>query len=220
MKIAPSILSVLNEDLCSITKKLEQANIEYLHLDVMDNQFVPNITFDYNLIKQLRTNTNLIFDTHLMIEEPFNYIKEYIYSGSDIITFHFEATSYHKELIKEIKNNNKLAGMSIKPNTKVEELLPYLSQLDLVLVMSVEPGFGGQKFQEKALEKVRFLKEYKTKHNLNYLIEIDGGINNDNYSKCKDAGCDIVVIGTYFFKNDNYSNTIKELENNENNYSS
>lgn len=217
MQIAPSILSVLDKNLPNVLNKVEEAGIKYIHLDVMDNKFVPNKTFDENLIKDLRMNSKLLFDTHLMIEKPELYINNYINAGSDIITFHLEATSSPKTIIKEIHSARKKAGISIKPNTPVEELLPYLDDIDLVLIMSVEPGFGGQTFMVDMLKKVEWLTKYRKEQNKNFLIEIDGGINIDNYNLCKSIGCDIVVIGTYFFKDNNYKKTIKELEQYENN---
>jgi len=217
MQIAPSILSVLNKDLTSILNKVESSGIKYIHLDVMDNIFVPNKTFDDCLIKKLRKKSNLIFDTHLMIEKPELFVENYIDAGSDIITFHLEATTSPNFVIETIHRANKKVGISIKPKTPVEELIPYLNYVDLVLIMSVEPGFGGQAFMADMLEKVKWLKKYQKENNKNFLIEIDGGINQTNYNLCKKVGCDIVVIGTYFFKDDNYEKTIKELEQYENN---
>lgn len=214
MEIAPSILSVLNKDIIGICKKLEQIHIKYLHLDVMDNQFVPNITFNSEFVEQLRPNSKLIFDTHLMIVDPLNEIDHYLNAGSDIITFHLEAVHNKEEvqtIIDKIKKQHKMVGISIKPNTDVKELIPYLDKLDLILIMSVEPGFGGQSFMEKVLDKVTYLKEQKNKNNYNYLIEIDGGMNNITIEKAKEAGVDIAVVGTFFFKNDDLEKTLKEL---------
>lgn len=212
MKVAPSILSVLNEDLKQIIKKLEDANVKYLHLDVMDNKFVPNYTFDAKFVKQIREITSITLDTHLMIEKPETTIDTYIEANSDYICFHYEATTKHKEIIDKIKKSGLKVGISVKPNTDIDVLMPLLKDLDLVLVMSVEPGFGGQKFMNKMLSKVRTLKKLKEDNNYQYLIEIDGGINNETSLLAKEAGCDIIVVGTYLFKQSDLSKTIKELE--------
>lgn len=212
MKVAPSILSVLNEDLDQIIKTLEEAKVKYLHLDVMDNKFVPNYTFDAKLVEEIRNKTSMILDTHLMIENPEDTIDTYIYANSDYICFHYEATTNHQLIINKIKASGLKVGMSVKPNTSVEVLKPYLKDLDLVLVMSVEPGFGGQKFMCDMLEKVKYLKQEKLENNYQYLIEIDGGINNETSLLAKDAGCDIIVVGTYLFKQDDIKATVVELE--------
>lgn len=212
MKVAPSILSVLNNDLAKTIKTLEASSVTYLHLDVMDNVFVPNYTFDEKLVKQIKENTSLIVDTHLMIDEPFNKIDDYIKTGSDYLCFHIEATKDPLSVLKKIKKANLKVGISIKPNTLVEEIKPYLQDLDLVLVMSVEPGFGGQKFMSEVLSKVEELYKLRKENNYNYLIEIDGGINKDTAILAKAAGCDIIVVGTYLFNSDNIAKTVKELE--------
>ena len=212
MKVAPSILSVLNKDLDLIIKELEEANVKYLHLDVMDNIFVPNYTFDESLVAKIKEKTNIILDTHLMIHNPDQIIDKYIETKSDYLCFHIEASSNPLETIKKIKDANLKCGISIKPKTNVDtikELVPYL---DLVLVMSVEPGFGGQKFMEDMLDKVKLLKQLRELNNYHYLIEIDGGINNITSLLAKKAGCDIIVVGTYLFNSPNIKNTIKELE--------
>lgn len=211
MQIAPSILSVLDQDIKKITKSLEQIGIKYLHLDVMDHRFVPNFTFDHTFIKTIRNDTKLIFDTHLMIEHPEDFLDAYLSSGSDLITFHIESTTKEEEIIDKIKKKNKQVGVSIKPKTKVESILHLLDKVDLVLVMSVEPGFGGQSFIEDVLEKVRFLKQYRKENHLNFFIEIDGGINNQTIRLAKEAGVDIAVVGTYFFKNPNLEETLRKL---------
>ncbi len=210
MQIAPSILSVLDQNIKNIIKEIELSNIKYLHLDVMDNIFVPNKTFNDQFIKKIRLFSNLIFDTHLMVDKPENVVEKYLEAGSDIITFHVEATTKHQIIINKIKKNNKKVGISIKPNTPIEQIIPYLEQVDLVLVMSVEPGFGGQTFQDSSIEKIKYLYDYRKTKNLNYLIEIDGGINNQTIRKVSNH-VDISVVGTYFFKNDNFKETIEEL---------
>lgn len=211
MEIAPSILSILNQNVIAITQKLESLGIKYLHLDVMDHLFVPNQTFDYQFIQQIRPFSTLIFDTHLMIVEPEKQIDNYLDAGSDIITFHIEATHNAQEIIDKIKNRNKKVGIAIKPKTAVDSIIPYLKQLNLVLIMSVEPGFGGQKFIENVLEKVRFLKAYKEEQHLSYQIEIDGGINNQTIDLAKQSGVELAVVGTYLFQKENIEATLKEL---------
>lgn len=222
MEIAPSILSVLHQDIVTICQQLEKANIKFLHLDVMDNKFVPNSTFNSQFIKDLRPHTKLVFDTHLMIENPLAQIENYLDAGSDILTFHLEATQGKEEvfaIINKIKNLNKKVGISIKPDTDVKTVTPYLNQLDLILIMSVEPGFGGQQFMDRVLDKIVFLKEQKEKHQFSYLIEIDGGINNITIQKARKAGADIAVVGTFFFKNNDIESTLKELNEYENHHS-
>lgn len=211
MKIAPSILSVKIEEYPKVIKELENLDISYLHLDIMDGKFVPNSTYDVEEVKNIRKMTSMFLDTHLMIENPENYINSYINAGSDSITFHFEATTNVKKIIKMIKDKNLKCGISIKPKTNVDVLLPYLSEIDMVLVMSVEPGFGGQKFMDSALNKIKQLANLRMTNHYSYLIEVDGGINNETSKLCKNAGADIIVVGTYLMNSNNKKETIKEL---------
>ncbi len=211
MKIAPSILSVKIEEYPKVIKELENLDISYLHLDIMDGKFVPNSTYDAEEVKNIRKMTSMFLDTHLMIENPENYINSYINAGSDSITFHFEATTNVKKVIKMIKDKNLKCGISIKPKTNVDVLLPYLSEIDMVLVMSVEPGFGGQKFMDSALNKIKQLANLRMTNHYSYLIEVDGGINNETSKLCKNAGADIIVVGTYLMNSNNKKETIKEL---------
>ncbi len=212
MEIAPSILSVYQQDIYAIIQELERIGIRFLHLDVMDNVFVPNFTFDETFIQRLRKDSHLIFDTHLMIQEPETTMAKYIEAGADLITFHFEATDNVQALMDIIHQSGKKVGIAIKPKTPVEVLQPYLHQLDLVLVMSVEPGFGGQLFQATMLDKVKWLKEQKENHHYSYWIEIDGGMNQDTLPLAKKAGVDIAVVGTYFFKGKNIEQKWKECK--------
>lgn len=211
MKIAPSILSVKIEEYPKVIKELENLDISYLHLDIMDGKFVPNSTYDAEEVKNIRKMTSMFLDTHLMIENPENYINSYINAGSDSITFHFEATTKVKKVIKMIKDKNLKCGISIKPKTNVDVLLPYLSEIDMVLVMSVEPGFGGQKFMDSALNKIKQLNNLRMENHYSYLIEVDGGINNETSKLCKDVGADIIVVGTYLMNSNNKKETIEEL---------
>ena len=189
-------LSILTMDLGNINEGLKpfKGNLNYLHLDVMDGKFVPNSTFNHELIKTI--NKDYIFDTHLMIEEPIKHIKDYAEAGSDYITFHVEAAEDSMACIELIKSLGVKAGISIKPNTPVSEIHRYLPYLDMVLVMSVEPGFGGQKFMESSIAKVKELKELKEKNGYNYLINIDGGIKDVTLPLVKDY-LDLAVSGSY-----------------------
>ena len=212
MKVAPSILSCLNGDIDKLISKLNKIGLTYLHLDVMDGIFVPNKTFDFKLVKKIKQSSNLIIDTHLMIDKPEDTIDEYINTKSDYLCFHYEATNKHQEIINKIKANNLKVGMSVKPNTDIAVLKPYLKDLDLVLVMSVEPGFGGQKFMENMLSKVEYLSKEKKANNYQYLIEIDGGINGSNKDLVKEKGVELAVVGTYFFSTEDLKARIKEFE--------
>ena len=189
-------LSILTMDLNNINKGLEpfKGKLNYLHLDVMDGKFVPNSTFNHELIKTI--NKDYIFDTHLMIEEPIKYIKDYALAGSDYITFHVEAAEDSMTCINLIKSLGVKAGISIKPNTPVSAIKEYLPYLDMVLVMSVEPGFGGQKFMESSIDKVKELKELKEQNGYSYLINIDGGIKDVTLPLVKDY-LDLAVSGSY-----------------------
>ena len=211
MKIAPSILSADFKALENSINKVNKASV--LHIDVMDGIFVPNISFGQGIQKQIRSSfKNMIFDTHLMIIDPIKYIKDFVDAGSDYITFHIEAKSDINQTIDLIHSYNKKAGISIKPNTNWEDLKPYLNKIDLILVMSVEPGFGGQSFMPNSIEKIKCLYDYKKGHNLNYLISVDGGINNETYKFVKDAGCDLAVMGSYLFKQENPNLIIERIE--------
>lgn len=208
MKVAVSILSIDFSKIDLETKKLNDTDCEYIHLDVMDGKFVPNKTFDYNFIKTLKFDK--IIDTHLMIEKPLDVIDEYL-KVSDIVTIHYEALS--KEELRNflsIKRTKKI-GLSIKPNTLVSEIKEFLPLIDLVLVMSVEPGFGGQSFQIESIKKIEELALIKKQQNLNYIIEVDGGINEQTSKMVKDAGCEVVVVGTFVVKNNDYQIQINKV---------
>lgn len=191
-------LSILNINYNHIQKSLDQfkKNIKYLHLDIMDGHFVPNISFGPALVSSIHKENDFILDTHLMISDPKKYIQSFVEAGSDYITFHLEAVQNTMELIDYIHSFKVKAGISIKPNTKVEDLLPYLPYVDLVLIMSVEPGFGGQKFINESIEKVKKLRKWKEEKGLSYLISIDGGINDMTLKKVKQY-LDLAVVGAY-----------------------
>lgn len=212
-KIAPSILSC---DFLSLGEEIKSINkADYIHIDVMDGHFVPNITIGPCVYKNLKKYTSIPLDVHLMISNPIKYAPDFIKAGSDILTFHYEAMHSQKEinsLITYIHNQNVLVGISIKPGTNVQVLDEYLDKIDVILIMSVEPGFGGQKFMEKSLEKIKYLSEMRKKYHYNYLIEVDGGINDQTLMKCKNEGCDIFVAGTYVFNSNNRNALIEELK--------
>ena len=200
IKIAPSILSADFSKLGSEIQDLEKAKADLIHIDVMDGHFVPNITIGPEVISKLRKYTSLPFDVHLMISPVDNFIKDFAEAGADIITIHPEATNDLVNSIKKIKSYNKKAGISLNPETSVEKVLTVLNLIDLVLIMSVNPGFGGQKFIKETLEKVKILKKEIDSKKLKTQIEIDGGINFENAKIAKEAGVNIIVSGTTIFK--------------------
>ncbi len=200
IQISPSILSADFSQLGNEIKKLEAGGADMIHVDVMDGHFVPNLTIGPPVIKALRKYTNLPFDVHLMINPVHKYIKDYAKAGSDIITIHPESTQNLKNSIKEIKDLGKMAGVSLNPDTPIKTILKDLKDIDLVLVMSVFPGFGGQKFMPEVLKKIDELNQLRTKNNFNYKIEVDGGIDFTNSKKTIEAGADILVSGTTIFK--------------------
>ena len=211
IKISPSILSADFSKLGNEIQNLEKAEADLIHIDVMDGHFVPNITIGPEVISKLRKYTTLPFDVHLMISPVHNFIKNFADAGADIITIHPEATNDLVSSIKKIKSYNKKAGVSLNPKTSVNKVLPVLNLIDLVLVMSVNPGFGGQQFLKDTLEKVKVLRKEIDSKNIKTQIEIDGGINFENAKMAKEAGVDILVSGTTIFK-ENGGNLKKNIQ--------
>ena len=210
-KISPSILSADFSNLGKEIQDLEKANADLIHIDVMDGHFVPNITIGPEVINKLRKYTSLPFDVHLMISPVDNFIKNFANAGADIITIHPEATKDLVASIEKIKSYKKKVGVSLNPETPVDKILPVLELIDLALVMSVNPGFGGQKFMKEVLEKVKILRKEIDAKMLKTVIEIDGGINFENAKLAKNAGVDILVSGTTIFK-ENGGNLKKNIE--------
>ena len=211
VKIDPSILAA---DLLNIKNEVinvDNAGAEFIHIDVMDGHFVPNLSFGYNMVKTLRPITKKILDVHLMISPVEPFIKEFINAGSDIISFHPEADKNTKEIISIIKKSNCKVGIAVHPNIKIEEIKEFLNDVDLVIIMTVIPGFGGQKFLEDQVQKISELKEIRKNINANYEIEIDGGINYQTSKICIDKGADILVAGSAVFNTDDPIQTIKEF---------
>ena len=202
-QISPSLLSADFSQLGKEIKRLEEAGADMIHIDVMDGHFVPNLTIGPAIIKSLRNYTKLPFDVHLMISPVHNYIKDYADAGANIITIHPEATDNLENSIRHIKMLKKKIGVSLNPNTKIEVIKNLLTEIDLVLVMSVHPGFGGQKFIPEVLEKIKELKKIKDKKKFNFDIEVDGGINFDTGKLAIQAGANIIVSGTTIFKRNN-----------------
>lgn len=214
--IAPSILSADFANLQNEIEKIQEAQADIIHVDVMDGHFVPNLTIGMPVVKAIKPVVKIPLDVHLMIEKPEKYIKEFMASGSEYLTIHVEATTEMEKCLKQIRDFGGKPGITARPGTSLEAVKPFLYLVDLVLVMTVEPGFGGQSFMINQLEKVKELKSLREKNNWNYLIEVDGGINSETAQFCWAAGADILVAGSAVFKGEktveNYSSNINHLK--------
>ena len=209
--ISPSILGGSFANMQETVKLIDQSKAEYIHFDVMDGDFVPNLTFGPQFISNVRQYSKKVFDVHLMINRVGKFLDEYIKAGSDIITFHLEIDENIKELISIIKTNNIKCGIAIKPATPWEDLEPYLKDIDQIIIMTVEPGFGGQKFMEDQLLKIEQLKNFISNNQLDVDLEVDGGVNYETGKKCVDAGANILVAGSFLFKQDNLTQASNQL---------
>ena len=212
MKVSASFLSSKNPavDLA----KLDQTDVDYIHVDIMDGKFVPNKTMPFSEMKNIYKYTSKRLDVHLMVEKPEEYIPLYASLNTEYITIHVELDEDIMECLELIKSYSIKAGLSIKPNTKVSELIPYLPYIDMILIMSVEPGFGGQKFMDNALDKIKYLDNLRNNNDeYHYLIEVDGGVNLSNVSKIREAGANVVVMGTALINSSDKASVIKEVDN-------
>ena len=210
-KILPSILSADFANLEKDIKELENIGIDMFHIDVMDGNFVPNISFGFPIIEAIRPKTDKIFDCHLMIANPENYVEQFCKVGCDMVSFHIEATNHADRLIQVIKDNGKKAGIVLNPQTSLESIKYLLPKVDYILIMTVNPGFGGQKFISEMLEKIEELAKIREEKNYNFLIEVDGGINVETSKACRDKGADILVCGSFLFGASDKEKTLGEL---------
>ena len=202
--ISPSILASDMLNLGNEIKKIENSGAKYVHIDIMDGCFVPNISFGMPIISAIRKCTDLVLDVHAMIVEPDRYVDDFLKCGADIVTFHYEALDDERirAAIDKIKESGKKVGISIKPKTEAEVLYPYIDKIDMVLVMTVEPGFGGQKFMVDTMDKVKKIREYSNSKSIDLDIQVDGGVNDSTIKIASDAGANIFVLGTGFFKSE------------------
>ena len=198
--IAPSILAGDHSNLVSSLQQIEKSGAPWVHLDIMDGHFVPNLTFGPQTVKALREQSNLFFDVHLMLDSPHNYIDAFIKSGSDQITIHVEPNYSIKDTLETVRNNQCLSGIALNPDSPVELIRPYLNLCDIVVVMAVQPGFGGQIFDKEVTSKIKVLDRWRCELNLNYRIEVDGGVDSETGELCRLLGADTLVAGTSFYE--------------------
>ncbi len=214
VKISPSILGGTFSNMEKIISDIDKSKAEYIHFDVMDGDFVPNLTFGPKFISELRKFSDKIFDVHLMINRVETFLDEYINAGSDVITFHCEVNEDLKKIITKIKKSGIKSGLAIKPKTPWTEIKPYLNFVDQIIIMTVEPGFGGQEFMNDQVDKIKHISDYVKANNLNVNIEIDGGINYDIGKICVDAGANILVAGSFLFNQGDLITAINKLSDN------
>ena len=215
MIIAPSLLSMDFTQTLNQLKDIKESQATWLHFDVMDGHFVPNLSFGPDICKQIRNHSDLFMDVHIMVSNPHYFSDVFIEAGADLITFHLEACQFEQDIldiIQKIHDKGVKVGLSIKPDTDVKSLVPYISKIDLILIMSVNPGYGGQSFMPNSLDKISFLRKYIDENKLSCLIEVDGGINAETAKLVLDAGVDVLVAGSYIFKH-NIKETINTLWN-------
>lgn len=215
MIVAPSILSADFKNLKDQLLEVSQSNAKWIHFDVFDGNFVKNISFGTDILKAVKESVDMYVDVHLVCNDPEYYSDMFIDAGADGITFHLDSINNIERslaLIKKIKKRGKKVGITLYPEVDVHEYMPYLEEVDLVLVMSIKPGFGGQPFREDAIDRIKWLDKLRKKHNYDYLIQVDGGINDDTGKKCAEAGADILVAGSYVFKN-NITEAVNSLYN-------
>lgn len=210
--VAPSILSADFSNLESEIRKIIEAGANFVHVDVMDGHFVPNLTIGMPVVKAIKPKSSIPLDVHLMIDNPEVYVEQFINAGADYLTIHVEATKHVEATLNLIRTLGAKPGLTARPGTGLEQVKPFLHLVDLVLVMTVEPGFGGQKFMESQLEKVKELKSIREEKNLNYLIEVDGGVNPETAKLCWDAGADVLVAGSAVFSSQDYKTNIEALK--------
>ena len=210
-KILPSILSADFANLERDVRELEQIGIDMFHIDVMDGNFVPNISFGFPIIEAIRSKTDKIFDCHLMIARPEEYVERFCNAGCDMVSFHIEATNHADRVIQIIKNSGKKAGIVLNPQTSIESVKYLLPKLDYVLIMTVNPGFGGQKFMPEMLEKIEELAKIREEKGYSFLIQVDGGVNVETSKLCRDKGADLLVCGSFLFGAEDKEKTLGEL---------
>ena len=208
VKVSPSMLSADFSRFGEEVERVDRAGADWIHLDVMDGMFVPNITIGAPIVKAVRKNSKLPFDVHLMIQDPIRYVDDFVKAGADYLTVHTEAEGDIAGAIKKIRNCGVKPGISLNPGTPVEDIVKYLDDVDLILVMTVQPGFGGQAFRENGIPKIEFLRDYAKEHNLHYDISVDGGINRETGKRCADAGATVLAAGSYLFKKQDMSEEI------------
>ena len=211
-KIAPSILAADYANFASELKRIEETSAEYLHIDIMDGQFVPNITFGADVVASMRKHSKLVFDCHLMVVNPERFVDAFAQAGADIMTIHAESTLHIHGALQKIKKAGMKAGVVINPGTPVSAIEPVLSLVDQVLIMTVNPGFGGQKFISECLDKVSELAELRQAKGYTYEIEVDGGVDDKTAKECVEAGADVLVAGSYVYKYDDVAEPIKKLK--------